>query len=83
MEYIIEILLVYLFDWAGTFNYGLTVDNIDLFDRWYFYLWGSECTTDLDLVHQGRYVVATLLNVIWHLLTGEPSLFNACNIEGI
>lgn len=83
MEFIIQLFLVYIFDLAGTVNYGLSPETYDLFTSWYYYLWGASCTTDLDTIHQGRYVIGSLLNVVYHLLTGEPSLFEVCIIEGV
>lgn len=78
MQGILYWLLKTLLELAGNLDFGFTPETYELVTSWYFFLWGADCTTDLDRVNQGEYVITMLVNILWHLLTGSPSLYEAC-----
>lgn len=73
-------LLQAIADYLATINYGMNASNFEWFTSWYWSLGGADCTTDLDRVHQGRYVALYILNVLAYLLTGRGDVFTVCEV---
>lgn len=68
---------------AGHFsgiNWGMSAETFEMFTGWYFALGGAACTADLDQIHQGRYVVLMVLNIVYMAAGGDGPLFATCEV---
>lgn len=70
-------LLQTIADMLASANYGMDADSLQYWNQWYWALGGETCTTNLDRVHQARYVTLYLLNVLaWAIARVVP--FDPC-----